>query len=161
MSDSHGDATATARAVSLLTRRGAKKLFHCGDVCGTQVLDELAGCDCTFVWGNCDDPSPILRRYVADLGLPSPEPGKVIKLAGKRIGLFHGHESAFRTASASGHYDCIFYGHTHQRDDRTHAGCRLVNPGALHRARPHTVALLNLVSDELTFLRLDTGEPIP
>ncbi|MFQ5423598.1 MAG: metallophosphoesterase family protein [Phycisphaerae bacterium] len=160
LSDSHGDAEATARAVALLEARGAEKLFHCGDLCSEAVLDELAGHDTTFVWGNCDAPTPTLRRYVAEIGLTWPQPPVIVELAGKRIGLFHGHEKDFRSAPAGDGLDYIFYGHTHVYDDRTENGCRLINPGALHRARVRTVALLDLASGELLFLRVDDGRAV-
>lgn len=160
MSDSHGDARATADAVKLLTARGARKLFHCGDICSTHVLDELAGRDVTFVWGNCDDPTPTLRRYVQDLGLTLPSPPVIVAPAGKKIGVYHGHEPDFRNAAFAQDLDYIFYGHTHRYADTTENGCRLVNPGALYRARIHTVALLELASDKLTFLSIDNGQPI-
>lgn len=160
MSDSHGDARATADAVKLLTARGADKLFHCGDICGTRVLDEFAGHDVTFVWGNCDDPTPMLRRYVTDLGLTWPQAPIILTLAGKKIGVYHGHEPGFRIAAFTQDLDYIFFGHTHRYADKTENGCRLVNPGALYRARIHTVALLDLASDKLTFLRIDSGQPV-
>ncbi len=160
MSDSHGDARATADAVKLLTARGAQKLFHCGDICSPRVLDELAGRDVTFVWGNCDDPSPTLRRYVRDLGLTWPRPPVVVAPAGKKIGVYHGHEPNFRNAAFTENLDYLFYGHTHCYADATENGCRLVNPGALYRARVHTVALLDLVSDKLTFLSIHTGQTV-
>lgn len=160
MSDSHGDAAATARAVALLDHRGAKKLFHCGDLCGEAVLDELAGHDCAFVWGNCDHPTPTLRTYVESLGLPWPEPPVRAELNGKRIAVYHGHERGFSRAANEPGQNYIFYGHTHVAADQRSDRCRLINPGALHRARIHTVALLELMTDRLEFLRLDTGEPI-
>lgn len=67
MSDSHGDAAATARAVALLKSLGAEHYIHCGDVCGENVLAEMAGYAFTFVWGNCDDVSPAIRKYVEGL----------------------------------------------------------------------------------------------
>ncbi len=160
MADSHGDAPATARAVALLVGRGAQKLLHCGDICGEQVLDELAGHDCIFTWGNCDVPSPALRKYVTALGLTCPRQPPRLELYGKRIAVFHGHEPEFRTASALGGLDYLFFGHTHRRSDRTEQGCRWINPGALHRAAVRSVALLDLQTDTLSFLRLDNGEEI-
>jgi hypothetical protein len=161
MSDSHGDAAATAQAVALLTRRGARKLFHCGDLCGRAVLDELAGHDCTFVWGNCDAPSPVLRRYVAALGLSWPRCPASAAVDGKTIAVYHGHEPAFAKASQEPGLDYIFYGHTHKCADHHENGCRFINPGALHRASVRTVALLDLETDALTFLRIDSGREIP
>lgn len=161
MSDSHGDAAATAQAVALLTRRGARKLFHCGDLCRHAVLDELAGHDCTFVWGNCDTPSPVLRRYVTALGLSWPRCPALATVDGKSIAVYHGHEPAFAKASHQPGHDYIFYGHTHKYSDHHENRCRFINPGALHRAPLRTVALLDLETDALTFLRIDTGQKVP
>ena len=160
MSDSHGDAAMTARAVRLLEARGAAKLIHCGDICGENVLDELAGHDCAFVWGNCDVPSPLLKKYVAALRLACPQGPLQLDLAGKRIGVFHGHEPEFRRAIENGQFDYIFYGHTHRYADTRVSRCRVINPGALFRAKIKTVALLDLKTDDLKHLRLDTAEEL-
>ena len=157
LSDSHGDAAATASAVRLLEQRGAKHLIHCGDICGEAVLDELAGHPCTFVWGNCDSPGPTMRKYVQTLGLRWPEPPMILELADERIAVFHGHERHFASAADRTDLDYVFYGHTHKYADRRVGRIRFINPGALHRARIKTVALLNLKNDALTFFRLDTG----
>ena len=160
MSDSHGDTVATAQAVELLIQHGAKKLFHCGDICGADVLSELAGHDSVFVWGNCDDFSSDLEAYVTTLGLPWPRPPIRIEIAGKRIAVCHGHEKDFRVAPAEPGVNYLFYGHTHRYADQHHGNCRLINPGALHRAAIKTVATLDLRSDELKFWRIDTGQQI-
>ena len=155
LSDSHGDAEATARAVRLLESRGATALFHCGDICGERVLDELAGRQAYFVWGNCDDPCPQLHSYVAALGLPWPNPSERISLGGKRIAMYHGHEREFPNALADGTLDYVFFGHSHRREDRRDGGPRAINPGALYRATVKSIALLDLARDGLTFLDLD------
>jgi len=160
MSDSHGDARATARAVSLLEDRGAERLFHCGDICGEGVLDELAGHDCMFVWGNCDHPEPTMRGYVDHLGLPWPQGPLSLTLAGKYVAVYHGHEWRFAGATEDAALDYLFYGHTHQFADRRENGCHLINPGALYRARIHTVALLDIKTDALHFLELETGRQV-
>ena len=160
MADSHGDAEATARAIEILERGGAEKILHCGDICSEGVLDELAGRDCVFVWGNCDQPSETLRHYVATLGLPWPQWPIRLEIDGKRVGLFHGHEHGFITARREPGLDYLFHGHTHRPSDSRENGCRIINPGALYRADPHTVALLNIETDELTFLHAQTGEPV-
>ncbi|HVP12947.1 MAG TPA: YfcE family phosphodiesterase [Phycisphaerae bacterium] len=160
MSDSHGDTVTTAQAVELLTQRGAKKLFHCGDICGADVLAELAGHDAAFVWGNCDAPSASLREYVATLGLPWPQEPVRMEIDGKRIAVCHGHEKEFRRAAEDPTLDYLFYGHTHRYADRRKGRCRIINPGALHRAAIKTVATLDLLADDLRFWRIDTGQEI-
>lgn len=54
MSDSHGHAGPVRLALTLLDGRGADAIIHCGDVGSLDVLDELAGRRCWFVWGNTD-----------------------------------------------------------------------------------------------------------
>jgi putative phosphoesterase len=173
MSDSHGDARITARAVTLLESRGARVLFHCGDICELNVLDELAGRDAVFVWGNCDRPTATARRYVESIGLPWPRPPVTRKIAGKRIAVWHGHEPEFEALGRSSiprrvhvtgdvgvKCDYVFYGHTHKYADERVNGCRFINPGALYRAAVHSVALLDCQADELTFLQVETGEAL-
>ena len=158
LSDSHGDSAATRQALKLLTDRGATTFIHCGDVCGERVLDELAGHDAHFVWGNCDDPSPLLRNYVKHLGLPWPNGPLKLDLAGQRIAVFHGHEREFRAALQDPALDLIFFGHTHRYEDNNKGGVRAINPGALFRANPRTCALMNLTTGRATFLTLDGRE---
>ncbi len=157
LSDSHGDAEATSRAVELLRGRGAELFIHCGDLCGTAVLDVLAGLNCRFVWGNCDHPDAAMKKYVRDIGLPMPEGDLTFELDGKSIAVFHGHEDSFPSAVESGRFDYVLHGHTHRYADTRVGRTRVINPGALYRARPHTVATLNVAADTVCFLRLDTG----
>jgi putative phosphoesterase len=157
MSDSHGDAEATARAVQLLTQRGARKLFHCGDIGGQDVLAELAGHDVVFVWGNCDEPAGHWRSYVHNLGLPWPKPPVRVEIDGKRIAVFHGHEPHFAAAADDPALDYLFHGHSHRYADHHHGRCRVINPGALYRASVKTVATLELLRDDPHFWRIDTG----
>lgn len=161
LSDSHGDAGATARAIALLKRLGAERFVHCGDICGEGVLAEFVGHDVTFVWGNCDSPSASMRRYVQSLGLAWPEGRAELEIDGRRIAVFHGHERGFVDAIEGGHFHYILHGHTHIYADSRVNGCRVVNPGALYRAAVKTVALLDVASDNVMFLRLDNGVVIP
>ena len=160
MSDSHGDAVATARAVDLLRRLGAKKLFHCGDICSDSVLAELADDDCTFVWGNCDDATPAVRRFVDALDLDWPEMPVEVEIEGKRIGLRHGHEPGFNFHPPTAGLDYLFHGHTHELSHYRDNGCRVISPGALHRVSVKTVATLDLDTDELRYYCIDTGKEV-
>jgi putative phosphoesterase len=165
LSDSHGDAVATQAAIELLRARGATQFVHCGDVCGLAVLDLLAGLvadglACRFVWGNCDHPDAALNRYVRDIGMTLPDGELVLELADHTIAAFHGHEDAFHAAAEAGRFDYILYGHTHRYGETRIGPTRLINPGALYRARPRTCATLDLTSGEVTFLRIDTGQPV-
>lgn len=139
LSDSHGQSQRVRRAIKLLTERGASVFVHLGDL-GDGVLDELAGLDCHIVFGNCDD-CRSLDQYARDIGLQVHHPGGVIDIDGKRIGITHGHLVEELERLFLQRVDVIVHGHTHERSDAMVDGVRVINPGALHRARIITAAL--------------------
>lgn len=165
LSDSHGQVARTKQAVDLLDRLGAEAFVHCGDVGSPDVLDALAGRQAWFAWGNCDMPDPTFIRYAEQLGLTPPKNSPTrLTLDDHSVEVFHGHEPAFvetlRAAQAALDDPAqasaptkayILHGHTHVAADRRFGPTRIINPGALHRARPYTVATLDLVNDVVRF----------
>lgn len=152
MSDSHGRPDPVRAAVSLFDKLGVKHIIHCGDVGGVEVFDELVGRSLTFVWGNTDVVGGGLLSYLhsVKMGVPDGAPAR-LTLDGKTFAVFHGHEPGFEFAADRLEVDYILHGHSHeQRDDRT-ARTRIINPGALHRAKRKTVATLDTGTDTLTF----------
>ena len=149
LSDSHGRAERTERAVDALLAAGADMLVHAGDIETEQVLDCLAGHNAHIVWGNCDWDRAGLERYAKDIGISVHGDAGEVEVDGVRIAFTHGHlAAAIRTAMASG-AAYLVHGHTHERRDERVDGVRLINPGALHRARPFTVAVLTPRTGEL------------
>ncbi|HSW45660.1 MAG TPA: YfcE family phosphodiesterase [Phycisphaerae bacterium] len=155
MSDSHGRVDRVRRACDLFRQLGVQAVIHCGDIGGMEVLEELSGWQAWFIWGNTDFPRPAWRPQVEALQLPWPDGQLEITLAGKRIAVFHGHELGCQLAMAVAEHDYLFHGHTHQPDDYLIERMRVINPGALHRVRLKTVAVLDLASDALDFLPVD------
>lgn len=155
LSDSHGDHLIVRRAVALFDSLGVEHLIHCGDVCGTNVFDELVGHPCTFVWGNMDDTDPPLLAYLDSVGIapPNSKPTR-LNLGGKSFAVFHGHEHGFRNAIDSMNVDYILHGHTHVVRDERRGKTRIINPGALFRAKPKTVATLDTSTDKLEFVEV-------
>jgi uncharacterized protein len=151
MSDTHGNHLAARKAVEIFKRVGVGHIIHCGDVGGEGVFDELIGHPLTFVWGNTDEPNQALAAYVRALGvaLPNGVPAQV-ELGGKRFAVFHGHEKQFRSCKLL-KVDYVLYGHTHEADVEVLDGKCFVNPGALFRANPKTVATIDTQSSEIKF----------
>lgn len=161
LSDSHGQAARTGAAVALLRRLGAEALIHCGDIGGTDVLEQLVGLPAWFVWGNMDA-APRPDQLAARLGLHPP--GRLplrIDLAGCGVLVCHGHEAAFedvldaaRAASAGAAVPELLrgvryalYGHTHTAAVQRIGPVAFVNPGALQRARAYSVATIDTADD--------------
>ena len=155
LSDSHGKAQRVKLAIEIFDREDASAVIHCGDVGGIPVFDELVGRNAHFVWGNTDVPDQATMAYLNSVGLPVPETVPLaLEFAGKSFQVFHGHEPQFREALQNPTADYILHGHTHIARDERVGQCRVINPGALQRAREYTVATIDLERDEVTFHRL-------
>lgn len=118
ISDTHGQLRADVHRVFA----GVALILHAGDVCGDEILDELALiAPVQAVRGNCDEPGPRLAERL-DLALD-----------GVRIHVSHGHElgrpGAAKVAAAYDADVCV-YGHTHRQLIERVDGRLIVNPGA-------------------------------
>ena len=166
ISDSHGRIEPVRVAVAQLRQRGIGTLIHCGDVgTGSQgrlVLDELAaaaadGLTVAFVWGNTDYDADELATYATHLGLDRHGEAVVLELAGKRLGVTHGHlRQPFGDADGlTPTLDYLLSGHSHVVHDRREGPTRLLNPGALHRCPVKTAATLDVVEDRWSVFEVD------
>ena len=147
ISDTHGQLRADVhRALA-----GVALILHAGDVCGDEVLEELALiAPVRAVHGNCDPPGH--PRLPAELRL---------LVDGVRIHVSHGHELGVPTPDAllaTYPDDVLVFGHTH-RALQVEAGGRLVvNPGAAGPRRFHlmpSVARLTIAGGRATVEHLD------
>ena len=155
LSDTHGRADITRRAVDLLKSKGAELLIHCGDVGGPQVLDAMLGLPASFVLGNCDDDVYTLKQHAATLGIRFYDRLGRLTAGDKIVTFLHGDDSA-KMKSLLDAQDCdlLLHGHTHIADIHDVGRIRVINPGALQRAAVKTVALVNSDSRAVEFLKV-------
>jgi hypothetical protein len=157
LSDTHDRAAAMSAAVELLRGRGAKYFIHCGDVGSEHILDYLAGLPAAFVWGNNDWDRLELQRYAQTLGITCYGTFGEFELEGKRFALMHGDDFKLKhRVLAEQRHDYLLQGHTHVASDTRVCRVRCINPGALHRTRQKTVALLDTASDELALIPIQS-----
>jgi putative phosphoesterase len=160
LSDSHGRADTTERAVSLLLKQGADTLLHLGDIGSPEVLDALLAAPpgsshpvpVQLVFGNTDDRYDELDRYARRLGLEIAHPMGWLTVDGRSLAFCHGHEPKRMNEALEWPASYLCHGHTHRAVDQQRGDTRVINPGALYRARQYSAALLDLASDRLTFL---------
>jgi putative phosphoesterase len=142
-----------AAAVTLLREAGAEFYVHCGDVGSERVLDHLAGLPSAFVFGNTDWDRASLARYAEKIGVACHGAFADLELGGKKFAVVHGDDFKLKQRLlAEQQHDYLLQGHTHVRADQRVGRTRLINPGALHRAREKTVALLDTETDRLRLL---------
>jgi putative phosphoesterase len=157
LADTHSQLARVTDAVERLERSGARALFHCGDLLDVEVAIRCLELPAYFVFGNNDRDrkriaEAIFRRGGTLLG-ENGEGGEV-ELGGKRIAMTHGHLKTEVRRLLAGRPDYLLVGHSHKKSDSRAGSTRIINPGALHRAIPWSVALLDLGTDHLEFLEL-------
>jgi putative phosphoesterase len=156
LSDTHDRADMAAAAITLLRRAGAEFYIHCGDVGGKQVLDELAGLPVALVWGNNDLDRRALERYGEKLGIDCHDRLAELEFGGKKFAVTHGDDgSLFQLLIEQQRHDYLLFGHSHELHDSREGRLRLINPGALYRARRKTVALLETETDSLQIMDVE------
>ena len=155
LSDTHGRLPATIAAMEALRKAKAEFYIHCGDVGGEEILNELAGLPCAFVWGNNDYERVALARYAKSIGVQCLGNFGELELGGKSFAVFHGDDFGLsRRLMAEKKHDYLLQGHSHVRMDERAGTMRLINPGALHRASPKSCAVLDTETDKLQFLTI-------
>jgi putative phosphoesterase len=161
LSDSHGRAATTRRAVRLLIERGVEMLIHLGDVESPEVLDALVeGLNergelqpaVRMVFGNVDYDAAALTRYAESLGIVVDHPSGWIEAGGKRLVYTHGDRPSLLDAAMDEEVDYLCHGHTHKPRDERIGPTRLINPGALFRASHYSTAVLDPAEDHLQFV---------
>ncbi|MEN0110571.1 MAG: YfcE family phosphodiesterase [Planctomycetota bacterium] len=155
VSDTHGSVDHTRPAVRMLESLDVDAVLHCGDIGSADVVRLLAAWPTHFVFGNCDYDTAELARAIDAAGQTCHGLFGELELAGVPIALLHSHErERFRDAIDSGRYRLVCYGHTHVAADDLRGDTRVLNPGALYRANPHTIAVVDLPAVEATIVPL-------
>lgn len=150
VSDTHGNRLMVNLALAELRQRGITTVLHCGDIDDAETVALFRGFTMHFVFGNCDLDKEELRAAMADIGATLHDHFGSLELEGVKLAFLHGDDSRMlRDVERSGHYDFLFHGHTHQAEEHRSGPTRVINPGALHRARPKTFVVLDLNSREV------------
>ena len=155
LSDTHAHVKSTQAAVRLLESLDIEAVLHCGDICSAEIPPLLAAWPAHFVFGNCDHDLEHLRRAIKEAGMSCHGQFGDLALGGRRIALLHSHDARmFRRVTTCGDYDLVCYGHTHAAEQHRQGRTLVLNPGALYRATPHTIAIVDLAMMEATIVPL-------
>jgi len=165
VSDTHDSQEATRRAARLLLSRGAELVLHLGDIVAPFTLrrfHEEGVKKLIAVYGNNCGERLGLQRVAASLGYEIHDWPHTVEIAGLRILMIHGIGPAEKTRklveafAASGRYDAVLYGHTHEVDVRRIGSTLILNPGEACGCLTgrRTVALLDMETMEAKLLEL-------
>jgi putative phosphoesterase len=155
VSDTHGHVENTRAAIRMLASLDVERVVHCGDIGTAAIVDLFAAWPTDLVFGNCDSDRRGLTEAIKKAGQTCHGEFGALEIGGKRIALIHSDDRRrFQQALHGGEYDLVCYGHTHvaamERFGRTLA----LNPGALYRANPHSLAIVELPDVQATIVPL-------
>ncbi len=151
VSDSHGQLDHTLQAVRMLESLSPEVVIHCGDIGSTAVIELFRPWRTHYVFGNVDRDEAELRQAIVAAGHQCHERFGELELAGRRIAFLHSDDlRRFRETTSGGQYDLVCYGHTHQAEQHAEGKTLVLNPGAMHRANPHSIAVVDLETMEAT-----------
>jgi putative phosphoesterase len=156
LSDTHSRYQTVERVLNQLQARAINQVLHCGDIEDSDTVWLFQGFTAHFVFGNCDYDRASLRQAIYGIGETLHEPFGKLELGGARIAFLHGDDKKLmHEVEHSGQFDYLFYGHTHQAREHRTGPTRVINPGALHRARPKSFIILDPESGVFESLHVD------
>jgi putative phosphoesterase len=145
VSDTHGHVEFARQAARMLESFAVEVVLHCGDIGSPDVVPVFRAWPTFFVFGNVDYDVRTLREAVQAAGHTCLDRFGSLTLAGVSIALLHGDDAAaLDEAVNSGRYRLVCYGHTHVARQEIRGATLVLNPGALYRANPHTIAVVEL-----------------
>lgn len=140
LSDTHDNLPLVEVAARFFREEGIHRVLHLGDVTSRAALAPLQAFDLTLVRGNND------RR------LPNLPPVWAGELDGVPVAAVHGDDRPLLARLiASGEHRFVLHGHSHRASDTLVGTTRVVNPGALQRARVKSVVVLEPREGRVTF----------
>lgn len=159
VSDTHGHLENTREAIRVLEELDIELdiecVIHCGDVGSAGVVTLFDKWPTHFVFGNVDFEQDQLRAAIEGCGQTCHGRFGELTLAEKRIAFLHSDDRLkFLETIESGEYDLVCYGHTHSAETHQENETTVLNPGALYRATPHSFALVELPSLDVSHVRL-------
>lgn len=147
LSDTHSRYQNVETVLALLQAWKVNVVFHCGDIEDAETVWLFQGFTTHFTFGNCDTERTELRQAIHGIGATLHEGWGQLELNGVRLAFTHGDDTRIlHDLVESSTFDYVFHGHTHQSADYRRGSTRIINPGALHRARPKTFVVLDLAS---------------
>jgi putative phosphoesterase len=153
VSDTHGHIDNTRLAVRMFESLEVEAVLHCGDIGSIAVVELFASWPTHFVFGNCDTSLDEFAAGIKHAGQQCHGLFGDLEFGGARVALLHSHDGRrFRQTIDSGDYALVCYGHTHVAAMDRRGNTLVLNPGAMYRANPHSVAVVELPAVEATIV---------
>ncbi len=155
VSDTHGHLANTRDAVRMLESLEVEEVIHCGDI-GSEAIPSLFDRWPThFVLGNVDPENGRLAEAIRAAGQTCHGRFGTLVRSDCRLAFLHGDDlRLLRETEQSGDWQLVCHGHTHEARNEKRGETLMLNPGALFRARVHSIAVVELPAVRATIVNL-------
>lgn len=161
ISDTHENEEAIRKAVEIFKHVNVDFVVHCGDIISPPMLEHFKELKMILVFGNNDGERDGLNNKAKELGFEEITDEKKLAFKSKLFFVYHGtKKEILDSAIKSNKYDYVLTGHTHIKRDEKIGKTRVINPGALFRIYPYTVALLDVSKDRVGFVEVKVNKKI-
>ena len=155
VSDTHGHVEFARPAIRMLESCEAELVIHCGDIGSEEIVGLFQRWPTHFVFGNCDTQHERFGRAIKAAGQTCHDRFGSLEAGGRKIAFLHGDDGPLlKETIAGGLYDLVCYGHTHIPEQHLDGRTLVLNPGALYRANPHSLAIVRLPELEIAHVML-------
>ncbi|MCD4703506.1 MAG: metallophosphoesterase [Methanosarcinaceae archaeon] len=159
MSDSHDNLQAIKDAVSYFNNKGVAAVLHAGDLVSPFNARAFEKLDAKLylVFGNNDGDRLTITAWFEELGGSICGDFADLSIDGLHIAMLHGiNEAQVHAIAASGDFDVVVRGHTHDAGVTDVEGTLVINPGESSGVLTgrKTVAVLDPSSLECTIVEL-------
>lgn len=155
ISDTHENEEAIKKAVKIFKEKKVEFVVHCGDIISPPMLEHFKELMMKFVFGNNDGEKAGLNKKAGEYGWEEITDEREFGHRGRKFYVYHGtNKEKLDNAIKSNKYDYILTGHTHIKRDEKIGKTRVINPGALFRIYPYTIALLDVKKGKLEFIKI-------
>jgi putative phosphoesterase len=156
LSDTHSRYRTVETALEILHQRGIRLVLHCGDIEDAQTVALFEPFDSHFVFGNCDWDKAELARAIDEIGGTLHDRFGLLEAGDITIAWTHGDDKRLFRQLESEEHDFLFYGHSHAAEQHRSGSTLVVNPGALHRAKPKTFVILDTDTRKIESIVVDS-----
>ena len=145
VSDTHGHVELTREAIRMLAAMEVTRVIHCGDIGSETIVPLFDPWPTHFVLGNVDHDHAGLQQAIEESGQTYCGRFGTLEIEGRKIAFMHGDDDRrLQTEIRSGEWDLVCSGHTHVAALEKFGDTVALNPGAIYRANPHSIAVVEL-----------------
>jgi putative phosphoesterase len=131
-------------------------VLHCGDIGSCEIVPLFSAWPTHFVFGNVDYDRVTLTQAIKVVGQTCYDQFGSLRMEECDIAFLHGDDSRrLDQAIRDGRWQLVCHGHTHVARCERIGKTLVLNPGAVYRANPHSIAVVEFPALRATIVSLD------